>query len=172
MDNDRHLDDPDGNGGDGVLKKDEEDVDDDDEVDADGVDHNINEVDIDVVNKRMRKMLMMLATIMLMLMSMKKKLKLMSSLGPRPRRSVGGEGAQGDLGFRGLFQDITTSASSTSQQISLILGIIQNSLIYSQIALANIYEEKMHFIIRRDWQGVWVIRHLLIQFSLFREFDS
>ena len=137
------------------------------------MDQDINEVDIDVVNKRMMKTLMMLVTTMLMLMSMMKKLKLlMSSLGPRPRRSVGGEGAQGDLGFRGLFQDITTSASSTSQQISLILGIIQNSLIYSQIALANIYEEKMHFIIRRDWQGVWVIRHLLIQFSLFREFDS
>ena len=27
MDNDRHLDDPDGNGGDGVVEKDEEDVD-------------------------------------------------------------------------------------------------------------------------------------------------
>ena len=158
MDNDRHLDDPDGNGGDGVVEKDEEDVDDDDEVDADDVDHNINEVDIDVVNKRMRKMLMMLVTIMLRLMSMMKKLKLLMSraLGPRPRRSVGGEGAEGDLGFRGLFQDITTSASSTSQQISLILGVIQNRT-DSQIALPNIYEEKMHFIIRRDWQGVWVI---------------
>ena len=112
---------------------------------------------------------MMLVTIMLRLMSMMKKLKLlMSSLGPRPRRSVGGEGAEGDLGFRGLFQDITTSASSTSEQISSILGIIQNSLIYSHITLANIDEEKMHFIIRRDWQGVWVIRHLLIQFSLQR----
>ena len=143
MDNDRHLDDPDGNGGDGVVEKDEEDVDDDDEVDADDVDHNINEVDIDVVNKRMRKMLMMLVTIMLRLMSMMKKLKLlMSSLGPRPRRSVGGEGAEGDLGFRGLFQDITTSASSTSEQISIISGIIQNSLIYSQIALANIDEKQ------------------------------
>ena len=115
MDNDRHLDDPDGNGGDGVVEKDEEDVDDDDEVDVDDVDHNIN----DVVNKRMMNTLIMLVTIMLMLMSMKKKLKLLtSSLGPRPRRSVGGEGAEGDLGFRGLFQDITTSASSTSQQIS------------------------------------------------------
>ena len=73
-------------------------------------------------------MLVMLVTIMLMLMSMMKKLKLlMSSLGPRPRRSVGGEGAEGDLGFRGLFQDITTSASSTSGQISIILGDIQNS---------------------------------------------
>ena len=50
MDNDRHLDDPDGNGGDGVVEKDEEDVDDDDEVDVDYVDHKINEVDIDVVN--------------------------------------------------------------------------------------------------------------------------
>ena len=145
MDNDRHLDDPDGNGGDGVVEKDEEDVDDDDEVDADDVDHNINEVDIDVVNKRMRKMLMMLVKIMLRLMSMMKKLKLlMSSLGPRPRRSVGGEGAQGDLGFRGLFQDITTSASSTSEQISIILGVIQNRT-DSQIALANIYEEKNAF---------------------------
>ena len=86
-------------------------------------------VDIDVVNKRMRKMLIMLVTTMLRLMSMMKKLKLlMSSLGLRPRRSVGGEGAEGDLGFRGLFQDITTSsASSTSEQISLILGDIQNS---------------------------------------------
>ena len=146
MDNDRHLDDLDGNGGDGVVEKDEEDVDDDDEVDADDVDHNINEVDIDVVNKRMRKMKMMLVTIMLMLRSLKKKLKLlMSSLGPRPRRSVGGEGAEGDLGFRGLFQDITTSASSTSQQnISIILGVIQNRT-DSQIALANIYEEKNAF---------------------------
>ena len=86
---------------------------------------------------------MMLVTTMLRLMSMMKKLKLlMSSLGPRPRRSVGGEGAEGDLGFRGLFQDITTSASSTSEQISLILGDIQNSLIYSQIALANIHEKQ------------------------------
>ena len=123
MDNDRHLDDPDGNGGDRVVEKDAEDVADDDEVDVDYVDQDINEVDIDVVNKRMRKML-----VMLRLMSMMKKLKLlMSSLGPRPRRSVGGEGAEGDLGFRGLFQDITTSASSTSEQISLILGDIQNS---------------------------------------------
>ena len=138
MDNDRHLDDPDGYGGDRVVEKDEEDVADDDEVDVDDVDHDINEVDIDVVNKRMRKML-----VMLRLMSMMKKLKLlMSSLGPRPRRSVGGEGAEGDLGFRGLFQDITTSASSTSQQISLILGDNQNSLIYSQIALANIHEKQ------------------------------
>ena len=128
MDNDRHLDDPDGNGGDRVVEKDAEDVADDDEVDVDYVDQDINEVDIDVVNKRSRKMLMMLVTTMLKLMSMMKKLKLlMSSLGPRPRRSVGGEGAEGDLGFRGLFQDITTSASSTSEQISLILGDIQNS---------------------------------------------
>ena len=75
---------------------------------------------------------------------MMKKLKLLtSSLGPRPRRSVGGEGAEGDLGFRGLFQDITTSsASSASEQMSLILGDIQNSLIYSQIALANIHEKQ------------------------------
>ena len=58
---------------------------------------------------------------------------------------MGGEGAEGDLGFRGLFQDITTSASSTSEQISLILGDIQNSLIYSQIALANIYEKQNAF---------------------------
>ena len=111
-----------------AVEKDAEDVADDDEVDVDDVDHDINEVDIDVVNKRMRKMLMMLVTTMLRLMWMMKKLKLlMSSLGPRPRRSVGGEGAEGDLGFRGLFQDITTSASSTSEQISLILGDIQNS---------------------------------------------
>ena len=41
MDNDRHLDDPDGNGGDGVVEKDEEDVDDDDEVDVDDVDQGI-----------------------------------------------------------------------------------------------------------------------------------
>ena len=71
----------------------------------------------------------MLVTIILRLMSIMKKLKLLMSraLGPRPRRSVGGEGAEGDLGFRGLFQDITTSASSTSGQISIILGDIQNS---------------------------------------------
>ena len=88
-------------------------------------------------------MLIMLVTIMLRLMFMMKKLKLlMSSLSPRPRRSVGGEGAEGDLGFRGLFQDITTSASSTSEQISLILGDIQKSLIYSQNALANIHEKQ------------------------------
>ena len=114
----------------------------------------------------------MLVTIILRLMSIMKKLKLLMSraLGPRPRRSVGGEGAEGDLGFRGLFQDITTSASSTSEQISSILGDIQNSLSTRKLHL--LMRNKMHFIIRRDWQGVWVIRHLLIQFSLFREFDS
>ena len=73
--------------------------------------------------------MLVLVTIILRLMSIMKKLKLLMSraLGPRPRRSVGGEGAQGDLGFRGLFQDITTPASSTSEQISIILGDIQNS---------------------------------------------
>ena len=41
MDNDRHLDDPDGNGGERVVEKDEKDVADDDEVDVDYVDQDM-----------------------------------------------------------------------------------------------------------------------------------